>query len=577
MLARDCLTKMLTTASMRTGLVIGSLFFLSAVAGAHGQQPAVTVERIAPNRWRATYRLNGPTSALRFVRPAGFYRERIWTLTTPGYHFERDGSRQLARLDSGAAPQATIAFEFGEFTDALPKEYEFFLAFTDGGRALYTGHLQATALLSTGDSTPVKTFRLATPPGMHAVVLGRVIQGDVTLADTLEDGTYVYVGNARPIETPDVVAIVDPGMPPWLKTLFDERVPDLFRAYKRRFGAGLAAKPVVLFSFEDKNTPGLNSGGGTLAGFINMSFTGTSWATRTAAASEQAFALIAHESVHLWNGELARSRADGVGAWMHEGSADAIAAEMLRGFGVIDSTRYRTRLEEALNRCAASLNRSSIATALGRGETRVVYDCGVVLAMWTGAAARQAKPGADLLTFWRELIREAQARDGTYDEAVYFEVLKSFGVSESAVRSMRAFLTASDSVRIAVAGLRAAGITVQEGSGTPPPAYQSNAVRAAMIHLMRQACGRVSFSMGAPLHTAAVPGCVPFNAPMAVSGVQEFRVRDQGAAVYDAVAAACAGKAEVVLAGEDGARLSAVPCTATLGPRAPWFRLGPIP
>ena len=132
-------------------LIAFALLAVSAIPAGSGrltaqEAPVVEVERLAEGRWRATYRLAGAVHALHFARSAGFYRERVWTPTTPGYRFGRDGDRQVVLLDQGVAPSREIVFEFPEFTDPLPKEYELFLPFQDGAVALYTGHFNAIVL-----------------------------------------------------------------------------------------------------------------------------------------------------------------------------------------------------------------------------------------------------------------------------------------------------------------------------------------------------------------------------------------------------------------------------------------------
>jgi len=369
------------------------------------------------------------------------------------------------------------------------------------------------------------------------------------------------------------VAIVDPGMPAWIKDMFNARLPDLFHEYAKRFGSRLPWKPVVLFSFQDDGSPGYSSGGGTLTGLVNMTLAGSAWRTTNAAAAEQAFHLIAHESAHLWNGQLVASDPSSAGSWMHEGGADAMANEMLGSFGIIDSARYRIRREEALNKCAAAVASGSVESALNRGAERTVYDCGFVMALWTEAAVAQAHSGATMFTFWRALVEAAQKNKGGYDEALYFAVLREAGVSDATVSRMRTFLASRDSIAVAVAGLQEAGIAVRSGQGAPPASYQQEVGRTAMIHVMQQACGRVNFSWGVPVRTGVVATCAPFASELLVFQIQGFRVRDQGAAVHDAVRAACAAREAIALLAEDGRSLTTVPCTRPLLPRPTWFEV----
>lgn len=552
---------------------VALLVLLATQSVAHAGAQSIAIERIGPKRWRATYSLNEPARSLRFERPAAFFRERVWTVMTPGYHLTRSGNWQALTLDSNAVARKQIVVEFPEFTEPLPKEYEFFQPFTDGSVAIYTGHFNA--IPGGGkDSSSIRRLRIIPPAGTHAVVRGRVEQGATTFDDLVGDGTYVYIGTLRPIVTPDVVAIIDPGMPAWIKTLFDTRLPQLFHAYAERFGTPLPWKPVVFFGFDDDGSSGLSSGGGTLTGLINMTLAGAEWRSTSPRAIEQAVYLIAHESAHLWNGQLVANRSNAPGAWMHEGSADAIATEMLLGLGIVDSTGYRARREAALNRCATAVSQGSVETAIARGTMQTAYDCGFVVAMWVAGTVKADRAPADLFAFWRELIRQAKANRNEYDETTFFRTLTTVGGSETVAGRMRAFVQSRDSIGIAITGLNDAGIVVREGQGAPPPSYQQEAARAAMIHLMQQACGRVSLTWASPVRTGALPACEPFAKEMQVFQVQGLRLRDQGAALHDAISAACASGGRLELQGSDGVALSTVTCARPLAPRPHWFQFG---
>ena len=545
---------------------------LPSSAGAQ-DPPTIAIERSAPGRWRATYALPRPVTSLRFQRTAANHRERVWNVVTPGYRWAVDGDRVVLRLDEGATAAATITVEFPELTDPLPKEYELFQPFSDGAVALYTGHFYArpTGPSWTDSTPPVQSLTLVPPRGTQAVVRGRVVAGTVTYTDSIGDGTYIYMGTATPIETPHLTAIVDPGMPAWLRDMFDRRLPELFASYRERFGAALPWKPVVLYSFHDTATTGYSSGGGTLTGLINMTLTGADWRTPDPAAAEQAFYLLAHESAHLWNGQLVASEG-GRGSWMHEGSADYLANDMLLSFGIIDRSAWRQRREAALNACGSQVMDAAVHQAAERGMFRTFYDCGFVLAMWTEAVARQTDQGADLSGFWRRLIAAAQADGARYDEALYFRVLREGGVADSVVQAMTAFLAARD-IEPAVRGLSNAGIAVAEAGGDPPGSFQQILARRAFAHVMGTACGRISFNWGDPIVTVALPACEPFRESLRVHALEGFRLRDQAASAYDAVAATCAAGSPVRVQGADGETLASVPCRRELVPRPPWYEL----
>src|SRR5215471_9540158 len=143
----------------RVYALVSALVPLTSIAA----QSSVSLERLATGAWRATYHLSAPTPALRFERTASFFRERVWTVVTPGYHLGRDGDRQVVRVASGATPQREIVFEFPEYTESLPKEYELFLPFTGGAVAVYTGHFYAAPIVDGTAAGTVRTIDV-TPP-----------------------------------------------------------------------------------------------------------------------------------------------------------------------------------------------------------------------------------------------------------------------------------------------------------------------------------------------------------------------------------------------------------------------------
>ncbi len=539
--------------------------------------PYITVERLEDATWRATFHLPAPVAALRFQRPAAFYREQVWEVLTPGYRLRRDGDWQTLELSEAAQPVSEIAVAFEEYTSPIPKEYELFLRFTAGGVAFYTGHLYAQPV---GDAylenaEYIRTLRLKTPAGAQAIVRGSVRKGALNWTDELGDGTYIYMGNETPIETDHLIAVVDRGIPEWLRLQLHSRLPELLAAYAERLGASLPWKPVVLYSFDDADVPGLSSGGGTLTGLIQLAITGSGWRERTPDAEEHAFSLLAHEAAHLWNGQLVESPGDGE-SWMHEGAADAMADDLLLELGAIDADRHREKLQTAINQCSLGLEGEPVNVAHRRGAFRVFYDCGHVMAEWTKAALRQVDPQADLYTFWRDLIAAAQGLDGSYDEDLYFDVLGEAGVPDDVRSAMRSFLSTPNAIAVAIEGLTASGLSVRAGEGTPPPDFQRELARRALLHLMVQACRRVSFrSYGRAFVTDAIDGCPPFRESIEIHLIEGHSVADEGLGVHDRVAERCRAEEPVRLQAEDGTRVGSVGCRSTLPSAPAWYELGP--
>lgn len=557
-------------------LLPGAIALLLAAAGPVRAQgiDSVRITHPAADRWQASYFLSAQARAIEFERPAAFYRERVWTIATPGFRWERRGDRQFATADSTASSARRVDFTFAAFAEPLPKEYELFIAFSDGGTALYTGHFNARVPTDGAADATGFASRLTVDPGagQHALVKGRVMDGAVSWSDSTGDGTYIYLGPAAPIETSSVLAIVDPGMPPWLETMASNRLPELFDDYTRSFGLTLPWKPTVLYAFRDTTTPGLSSGGGTLDGLVTLTLTGEAWKEATPDAREQAFALLAHESFHFWNGQVVENDPSPAGAWIHEGSADAMAALMALKYGIVDSVRARGAEQSLLNRCVGAVARGPVSTALARGHVRQVYDCGAVMALWTGLAVRRANGAGTLITFWRRLLQDAVANGRRYDQARYFNVLGTMGVDSTTIATMKDFVGETPDVEAAVASFQRLGARIRGMNAPSDAADQVGYARDAFANVMTSACKRVSFYSGVPIRTDAITGCAPFAEAMAVDRIEGLAIAEEGARIYDQVREVCAKAGTVRLGTTDGREVEA-PCTRPLAPRPLWYVL----
>ena len=558
-----------------------ALLALAAGCGASAGLPAperpsvssdrIVIERLGQSRWRATYDLAEPTTSLEFQRPANFYRERAWSVVTDGWALARDGDLQTLRAQPGGQPRETIVVEFDTFTEQLEAEYEFFVTFTDGGTAMYTGHLYARP----GDGEILRTIRVGPREGENVVIRGGVHTEQLTWTDEPADGTYIFFGANRPLETDDVIVVFDEGLPMWLREQFDSWLPRLFAVYRDRFGAALPWKPLVLYGHDEADRGGYSYGGGTLTGLIQMTVSGAAWAEPSETGRELALGFLAHEVAHLWNGQLTSSR--GTDRWIHEGSADAFADRLLHEFGVVDEAGLRSRRQDALNACFLRLEGRSIKEA---PDARVPYECGQIIAFWTESAIAAAGAEGDLFTFWNALIAESLEHDGVYNADRYLEVLGSFGVPAPVRERMRVALDPGGPSPVAtiVNGLRAAGVTV-DGRGEASADFQFELARRAFGHMMAAACdGRMSFSVGSTFRTFALDGCAPFARPMQVAAVNGRSLGSDGAAVYDAVVEACAsGRAlELSVAPSDEVGSDAnvlVECDRPLDPRPPWYAI----
>ncbi len=516
--------------------------------------------------WRATYLLDSPAGELRFQRPARFFREEVWEVATPGWRLERRDEHQLLVADTDDTAASRVAVEFPVHTDHLVKEYEFFQKFTDGSLAVYTGHLYVTP----DEADRLQRVELVPRDDEHLVVRGRLTRGRTIWDDPDGDGTYVYFGRIDPLETEEMIAVVDPGAPSWLVQQMHRLLPEMFAMYSEGFGEPLPWKPMVLFNFENVERGGLSSGGGTLTGLVQMSATGSAWHDATPESSEHLLYLIAHEAAHLWNGQL-HAYDDSADSWMHEGSADAFAELALLRSGAIDATRLAERRTEALNRCVRGLGGGALYDSAQRGQFRNYYACGNILAVWSFAMLSRPAEFGRLFDVWRGVFANANAENSHYDRDSYFRALESLGVEADAIDRLAAFVdeTLDDPTTDVLEFLGIADIEVVALDRPWKPERRERAA-AALEHLMELACGgRVSFYREWPmLRTAAIDGCEPFEREMRILTIQGYDVASDGDRALQSMAERCRSGLPVTLRLEDRGR-AAIPCNAAPAPPPP--------
>jgi hypothetical protein len=528
-------------------------------------EPRIVLERAAgEGRWRATYHLAAAAQELRFQRPTRAYREDVWQVVTPGWSLARRGEDELLIAAAGAASDRVVV-EFPVYPGQLDKEYEAFVAFTDGSLALFTGHLYVTTEPpgvdgSMAEGSWLRRVELVPRDGEQLVVRGERLAGRTVWNDRDGDGTYVYFGGIEPLETAALIAVVDPGAPGWLVQRLDRLLPELFATYAERFGEPLPWKPVVLFNFEDREQSGLSSGGGTLTGLIQMTATGRGWHDETRDGIEHLLYLLSHEAVHLWNGQL--HVPDEADAWMHEGSAEAFAELALLDSGTIDAARLAERRTDSLNQCAAGLAGGALAESTRLGRFRNYYACGNLIAVWSAAVLGDASDPARYFDLWRRVFAYADPEDASYDRESYCRALESLGGSPDAVARLHAFVdgTHDDPATAITSFLGSAGIEVVRLDRAAPPARQKQAVDL-LRHLMAESCaGRIGFYAEWPhLRTEAIGGCEPFARELRIVAIEDHDVVTDGDRALRATIERCrAGKA--VALGLVGGGAVVVPC-----------------
>jgi hypothetical protein len=393
----------------------------------------IRIERLPPGAgWAVSWTLPHPVQEVRLTRPGHGDRKRQWILTTPGLSIvSADGED---RVVSSGAPFSFFDAVVAEYARKPEKDYQVFIPYTDGTVLLYTGAFEVRAPPAE-DPWPTE-FLLVPRKGNALVVGGAHYQGPATWRSS-GDGTYAAFGNSPTMETPVGLAVVDGGMPAWLRDKTLLFALQVFGHYGVRTGWRLDVRPTLFLSYGREAEPGaLSFGGGTLPGVVQIdSRMGSRFAGEAdPVVWERQARLVAHEAAHLWLSHMFRP-ADGSSRWLDEGGADAWAVRALLDIGVVGRDRYRQILSEDAAECLRLLEEGSVRAAEAAGRWKTVYRCGEVASLATEAAGVRRDPPWDLLQFWGQVFYGARA--GTYGESLWYDTLAGMPGGERVARTVR--------------------------------------------------------------------------------------------------------------------------------------------
>ena len=411
--------------------------------GAEAPRQQVLVTRAAPDRFEAEMRFSEPKHVAFFARSAGDYRTATWTPLDPGVHLERVGGFDMITFDP---PRREARFAFEPWGEPLPKDYVPVVAFSDGGAAVYTGQFE---LLDAPGRGAVEALGgdLSTYEGdqPHLSVTVRHDGSLVLDGDVLQDeasisgvgvGAYIYMGDIDPVVTSNYVGVLDPGMPEWLASRFDEDLAQMFDAFTERWGFALPERATLYFAFSGYEGEGWSYSGGVIGRLLMIRASGEAFRQATDGLVQRLVLFYAHEGAHLYQSASGVPLASNRDAWIHEGSADAMAFDVVSA-GRDDRDSYLiATYAGALQSCADALQDGPLAAAGLRGAFRAHYSCGSLIALATDAALADH----DLYAFWAVLTARTQAaadRD-SYDGAFYRELLAELGADAVVVEAVRA-------------------------------------------------------------------------------------------------------------------------------------------
>lgn len=520
-------------------IVFGFILFLISCAHSPKREAfdiEISVEPIeGKDSWRVTYNSSRPINELIFKRQTNRFRSKRWrSLTQNVTIVEQEGEEKI----QSQSKFVTATFEVESYYEETPKDYEFFLAFSDKSVSMYTGHLSVCE--EDPSCAGIVDYKFHPPSGGHGIVAGKVFSETQHWRDDTGRGTYVYFGTLKPLQTKDLTALIDPQLPKWLQRRLTELLPKLFALYERKTSQPLTFKPFIFVSYLPVGE-GNQSSGGTLPGLIQTALAGKGWSKEDPELFIDLARFLAHESAHIWNGQLFRYESNEM--WMHEGGADAFAYRALRELKIISQERLNEYQTDALNECLSRVKDRPLRVVTEDPNYTAYYRCGAIYSLMTEAAFQKKDPKLDIFSFWKELFERSKSSNRYYTEKMYFDVLDDLSGEKATSAAIRMMLD-SPQVRaldVFLAEFNRLGVPTSQDLNIYPRSYNLRISRGLLREIMKKDCnGKVGQTQSTNgIATEAFADCSTFNRPLYVTHLAGLKITSHGAKAYDIIQKGC--------------------------------------
>ena len=417
---------------MKTLFCSFMLFLILPVGSVKASSVDIAVVKQADQQWILSYQASEPVTKLAFVRNPDKTRTERWEPVSDGFHLiYKEGQEYLLRKDGAVFSEVSVRLT-PTYTH-LAKDYAPFSPFSDGGTLIYTGRLFACAN-TCDDNNNQWQFSLQVPDNEHILIDGQTA-GELALWTDSDNGMNVYVGSQTPLETQNVVAMVDPGLPENMKHALDTDIPELMLYFEQQLGKINGKKPVLFASYANVN--GHSSQGGTLPNqiFMHWNVNNLHQKTKDSQFLNDTLWFFAHEVAHLYqfsgDVELVGNNNE---AWLHEGHADWLAAKALLALYPDTDLYVKSKIERAKVKCIEGLDKMTLNSASTQGRFDLYYTCGLVIHQAVDKALHTHDSG-DSASVWRAFSRQAEQL-GTGGIDVFLAVVQG-NTSESFAKQVR--------------------------------------------------------------------------------------------------------------------------------------------
>ena len=353
---------------------------------------SVDVTHVAPDKWRVNYRFAQAVTALKFAS-VGNYRQQAWKLLTPRMRLTTEADTDVVAF--GGKPFQALSVEISTFDGLAPKDYASFNRFSDGGTAVYLGHLQ-------GDVQRGKRmFEMATDIQLKGLSGEHVIAPPPPPDASGGRRGYAYFGPAQSVSVGTTRFLIDPATPAWARETLLDTGAKMAGYYEKTYQRALKDELVIMVSMAGLDVSGFSIKGGAVLGQLSYRLDGKDMLADHPKKRALLARLVAHEMAHVWQMNVARGGVGGHDPWIHEGGAEAMALDALLHTAVESKegvAAYRKAQSDTCERLG-----NSVASYDG------IYACGLV---------RFDQAGMAIVPLWRAMIEASEAKGEVYSQGM---------------------------------------------------------------------------------------------------------------------------------------------------------------
>lgn len=353
---------------------------------------SVDVHHVAKDLWRVDYRFAQAVTAVK-LKALGKFRQQEWKVLTPGLGLKSGSGFDV--IASKGKPFKSASVEIKTFDGWEPKEYVSFNRFSDGGTALYLGHLQGDVEQGKKTLATRAAFKLFGLPQENVIA-----PPSNRMAPDAERG-YAYFGPAQAVPAGAANILIDPQTPQWLRELILDTGAKVSAYYEKAYQRQLKDELLIMVSVAGFESPGFSMKGGAIMGQGQVSYRleGKQVKVDHPKLRDYAKLNVAHEMAHVWQMAVSRGGLGEQDPWIHEGGADAMALDALVQTGVSNEesvTAYRARQAATCEKLGGAVD-----------SYDGIYACGLV---------RFDKLGVGIVPLWRSMMLATEVKGDPYSQ-----------------------------------------------------------------------------------------------------------------------------------------------------------------